>query len=288
MNETAVYLSLKLAAKLFAKPIEALAPAELRRVSTVAAKQQEIEALILRTPEAANVVLPAASIDGNLQEIRARYADAAEFHAELQRIGLDEDALRRSVARDMVVEAVLERVGSRGAAVSDTEVEIFWFMHRERFRRAETRVLRHILVTINESMAGSERPAARHKIDAIRDRLLKDPERFAEQALKHSECPTAMNGGLLGSVPRGQLYPELEAIAFGLAAGALSQPVESELGFHLVLCESIDPERLSLLDEAGPRIRQHLEQHRRGMCQKSWINSLLRSAAGDPGLSGDS
>lgn len=288
MNETAVYLSLKLAAKLFAKPIEALAPAELRRVSTVAAKQQEIETLILRTPEAANVVLPAASIDSNLQEIRARYANTDEYHAELQRIGLDEDALRRSVARDMVVEAVLEKVGARAAAVSETEVEIFWFMHRERFRRAETRVLRHILVTINETLAGNERPAAHEKIDTIRDRLLKNPERFAEQALKHSECPTAMNGGLLGTVPRGQLYPELEAVAFGLDQGALSAPVESELGFHLMLCEAINPERHSALDEARPRIREHLEQQRRGMCQKSWINNLRQQASGDPATIRDS
>ena len=33
-----------------------------------------------------------------------------------------------------------------------------------------------------------------------------------------------MNGGLLGSVPRGQLYAELEAVAFALPEAALSAP----------------------------------------------------------------
>ena len=88
-----------------------------------------------------------------------------------------------------------------------------------------------------------------------------------------------MNGGLLGTVPRGQLYPELEAVAFALGEGMLSTPVESELGWHLVRCDAINPERLSQLDEVRQSIREHLETQRRSMCQKSWINALRRQAA---------
>jgi nitrogen fixation protein NifM len=276
-----VYLSLKLAAKLFSKPLEALAAEELRRVRTVATRQRDIETLILTTPEAASVMLPETSIGASLGEIRSRYASEEDYHADLERIGLDATSLRQAVERDMVVEAVLEKVGARAAAVSDTDVEIFWFMHKDRFRRAETRVLRHILVTINEQLPGNEREAARASIEAIRARLLKDPQRFAEQALKHSECPTAMNGGLLGSVPRGQLYPELEAVAFALAESFLSDPVETELGYHLICCETINPERQLPFEETRKMIRQHLEQQRRSLCQKSWINALRRKAVAE-------
>ena len=271
-----VYLTLKLAAKLFEKPLEALAADELRRVRTVAAKQQEIETLILTTPEAASVVLPATSVEASLGEIRGRYGSDEDYEADLERTGLDAESLRRAVERDMVVEAVLERVAARTVAVSDIDVEIFWLIHKDRFRYAETRVLRHILVTINGRLPGSERRVARQRIDAIRARLLKRPERFGEQALKHSECPTAMNGGLLGKVPRGQLYPELEAVAFALGESSLSEPVESELGYHLLYCETIDPERPIPFEEARNTLREHLEQQRRALCQKSWINALRR------------
>ena len=57
------------------------------------------------------------------------------------------------------------------ACQSATRVEIFWFMHKDRFRRAETRELRHILITINEQLPGNERA---QRIDAIRERLLKN------------------------------------------------------------------------------------------------------------------
>ena len=276
-----VYLSLKLAARLFGKSLESLTPDERQRVSSVASRQQQIETLILATPQAAAVVLPEASIETGLMEIRRRYDDDDEYHADLERVGLDPLSLRQAVARDMVVEAILEAVAINSTAVSETDTEIFWHLHRGRFRRAETRVLRHILVTINELLPGSERPAARHRIETIRGRLVKEPQRFAEQALKHSECPTAINGGLLGKVARGQLYPELDAVAFALPAAALSEAVESPLGYHLIFCEAIDPERMLSFAEARGGIREYLEGQQRSSCQKAWIKELRRRSLGD-------
>jgi nitrogen fixation protein NifM len=273
------YRELKLATRLFGKAPEALEPAERQRVRAAAEKQRELEALILATPEAAQVLVPEPSVGDALREIRGRYPDEDTFRLSLESAGLDLDALRREIARDLRVEAVLDRVASRAAAVSETEVEIFWFMHRERFRRPEARTLRHILVTINDTLAGSERTAARARIEGIAARLQKSPERFAEQALKHSECPTAMNGGLLGTLTRGKLYPELDAAAFALPVDGLSPIIETELGFHLVRCDAIDAEQEMGQHDARPRIREHLEQQRRGMCQKAWINELRRRAS---------
>lgn len=271
-----IYRSIKLAAQLFGRPLESLAAAERRRVTLVAARQQEIETLILETPEAASVMLPAALIDASLMEIRRRYADDDAYHAELERLGLAASSLREAVTRDLVVEAALERAAARSAPVSDTDVEIFWQVNRHRFRQGETRLLRHLLVTINEDLAGSERQAAHARIDAIRARLLREPQRFAEQALKHSECPTAVHGGLLGRVPRGQLYPQLDAVAFALAEGMVSAVIESELGYHLLRCEAIQHERLLSFAEARQTIREHLDGQQQALCQKAWIKALHR------------
>lgn len=273
------YRELKLATRLFGKAPEALEPAERSRVRLAAEAQREIEGLILATPDAARVQVPEPSIDNALHEIRGRYDSGDDFQRALAAAGLDSEALRAEITRDLRVEAVLDRVASRAATVSETEVEIFWFMHRERFRRPETRTLRHILVTVNDTLPGSERAAARVRIEGIEARLKKAPERFAEQALKHSECPTAMSGGLLGTLPRGKLYPQLDEAAFALPAAGLSAIVETELGFHLLRCDAIEAASTLDLAEAAPQIRDHLEQQRRGVCQKSWINALRRQAA---------
>ncbi|NVN88930.1 MAG: nitrogen fixation protein NifM [Rhodopseudomonas sp.] len=236
----------------------------------------QIEQRILGTPEAAQVILPLSSVDQGVAEVRTRYASQEEFIADLERSNLDPVTLRQSIERDLKVEAVLDGVASHAAKVSETDVEIFYLVHSERFRRPETRTLRHILSTINDGLAGSERDAARQKIDAIHSRLCKAPERFAEQAQKHSECPTAMNGGLLGDVAPGKLFPELEPAAFALAPGELSGVVESPLGFHILLCDAIQPAGEVSLDSERERIRGHLEDTRRRSIQKAWIAGLFR------------
>jgi peptidyl-prolyl cis-trans isomerase C len=271
------YLFLKLAQQLYGKSPQVLEKEEIKRVSAVARRQAEIEERILATLEASSVVLPASSVEQAIAQVRARYAGDEEFHADLQRSELSEATLRTAIERDLVVEAVLEQVAGRADPVSATEVEIFYLQHAARFEKPETRTLRHILVTINDTLPGSERAVAQGKIDAIQARLAKDITRFAEQALKHSECPTGMNGGLLGTLPRGKLFPELEAVAFGLAAGQLSAVVESPLGFHVLWCEAIDPGRGVPLSEAHEGVRKHLTDNRRQVLQKSWIAGLFKA-----------
>ena len=272
------YLRLKLARQLYSKNPDALDESERKRVAAVAARQQEIEQRILGSAKAALVVLPEASIEACIKDIRDRYPDEPEFEADLGRSGLTIESLRGAIERDLKVEAVLEQVAAATPAVSETEIEIFYLQHLERFKKPETRSLRHILITVNDAVPGSTRDAALAKIEAIRERLLKDVGRFSEQALKHSECPTAMNGGLLGKVSRGKLYAEVEAVAFALAAGELSTVVESELGFHIVLCDAVAPESTVPLAEVRQRVRDHLSGSRHAAAQKAWIASLLQPA----------
>jgi peptidyl-prolyl cis-trans isomerase C len=272
------YLTLKLSHELYGKSPEGLDGMERQRVSTVAGRQQEIERRILASVNAAQVVLPEASVETCVKDICDRYPDEPEFLADLERTGLNIESLRESIERDLKVEAVLEQVAAAAPRVTDTEIEIFYLQHLDRFVKPETRSLRHILVTVNDDLADSTRDAARAKIEAIRERLVKDIGRFGEQALKHSECPTAMNGGLLGKVPRGKLYPEVEAVAFELSAGELSAVVESELGFHIVLCDSAELESQVPLVEVRERVREHLASGRHAAAQKAWIAGLFQPA----------
>ncbi len=270
------WLALKLAQELYGKSPKALTPNENRRVAEVSRRQAEIERRILATAEAAGVILPDEIIERTLAGIRARYPDEEDFLASLARADLSPDSLRSAVERDLIVEAVLEHVAGRIEPISASEVEIFYLQHVERFTKPETRTLRHILVTINDAVPGSARAEAQAKIAQIHARLAKDIARFGEQALKHSECPTAMQGGLLGTLPRGKLYAELDAVAFALAAGELSDVVESPLGFHLLLCESIHPARAIPLAEAHERVRAYLADTRRQAAQRAWIKELLK------------
>jgi peptidyl-prolyl cis-trans isomerase C len=279
MPEHAVaYLELKAAQNLYGKAPAALEAAERARVQSVAAKQYGLEARVLAAPEARDASVPAASLAAALDEVKKRYADAADFHADLLHNGLDEAGFTDALERELRVEAVLEKVGTRAARVSDIDVELYYQYHPDQFRRPETRRARHILVTVNDDLADNTRAAAQARIEAIAARLARDPGRFEEQAMKHSECPTALQGGLLGEVPQGQLYPELDAALFRMHEGETSDILESPMGLHLLRCEAITPAAvLALRDARGP-IRTLLEQRRKRVCQQAWVKQLLGGA----------
>ncbi len=271
---TLAYLELKTAQTLFGKAPTDLAEAEREKVRHLADRQHGLEARVLRSAEARDTVVPEASVRAALEEIRKRYPEEAEFSADLARNGLDSEGYLRALERELKVEAVLDKVGSRASQVSEIDVELYYQYHPDQFRREETRRARHILVTLNPDLAENTPEAARGRIDAIAARLAKDPKRFEEQALKHSECPTALQGGLLGDMPRGKLYPELDAALFALDAGRISGVLESPLGYHLLLCEAIQAARVLKLEQARGPIRAMLEQNRRRICQQAWMKQL--------------
>lgn len=275
-SELAPYLTLKLAQELFRKPPSSLEPEERTRVEQVARRQLKIEQRILATAEAASVILPASSVKRAEAEIRGRYQSDAEFVADLERAELDRASLVQAIERELKVEAVLERVARQSVAVSDIDVELYYVLHRDRFRRPENRTLRHVLITINEDLVGSDRATAFRRIDEICTRLKKSPKRFGEQALKHSECPTAMSGGQLGTMKRGQLYPELEEVAFALDPGAISDVVESPLGFHVLQCVAVEGGCELPLSAVREKIRERITESRRQAVQKAWIAGLFK------------
>ena len=279
MSEVDSYLRLKLSQELFHKPPALLEAVERQRVDSVAARQLSIEQRILSSAEAAQVVLPASSLSQALAEVRGRYSSDDEFLADVESSGLDQDGLMNAIERDLKFDTILDGVASRIVDVSETDIEIFYLMHREKFRRQENRTLRHILVTINESLKGNDRASARRKIDNVRARLLKSPQRFTELAERYSECTTAVNGGLLGAVEKGQLFPELEKTAFALDVGELSRVVESPIGFHVIHCVAIESSSEQPLSSVREKIRIHLVESRRRAAQKEWIASLFKQAA---------
>lgn len=278
MNAMAYY-ELQAAHSLFGKPAGALDERESRKVRAVAERYAEIEGAVLGSEEARGVCLQPEAVADAEAEIRARYDDDTAFDAALDDAGLNRERLHAALQRSLLVDAVMARVGARVAPVGETEAEIFYYTHRERFHSTETRSARHILITINDEFPDNRREVAERRIGEIARRLAAKPERFSEQAMKHSECPTALNGGLLGEVPRGELYPELDAALFALPEGGISAVVESELGFHLVLCEQVKPERTLPWAEVAESLCKRLTEERARRETKSWLQGLMAGAA---------
>jgi len=271
------YHRLRAALNQFGQGPGGLEPEQRETVERRARQEHALERRVLSAPEACEVVLPEEQVEQAVETVRSRYADPDEFQADLKRNGLNLDTLRVALQRELTVEAVLDKVGARAAQVGDLDVRLYYYLHHDRFVQPETRTLRHILVTVNEDFPENRPAEARARLERIAERVKRKPKRFGEQAGKHSECPTALHEGVLGRLPRGQLFPELDAVAFGLAEGEVSAVVESPVGLHLLWCEQIHPAGPASLAEARVQILERLQARQRRLCIRNWLSNLAET-----------
>lgn len=255
------------------RPFE-LSPPELDEARALAARTLFLEERVLASDEAARVGAAREASAAALAELAARYEDEAAFRAEIAAAGLSEAALGRALERQSRMEAVLDAVATAARAPTDDEIAAFYERRPDRFHAPERRDARHLLVTVNADFPENAPRAARARIDAIRARLRRAPERFADEAAAHSECPTALRGGAMGPVARGLLSPALEQALFALPAGGLSAVIETEIGLHLLLCEAVTPARRVSLEEARPQIVQALTAALAEQTRRAWIRTV--------------
>lgn len=269
------YLLLNASSQLFGKAPNELGEEEWRQAVELAGKESLLQQKILDSDEAAGIEVDADELAAAVAGIEAGYASRNEFLQDLARNGMNESTLAESLHEGLIVERIMQRLAGQ-VTVSDDEVEEYYRTHAGRFERDELREARHILITINNQFRENRRRAVRVRLEKIATELQAHPERFADLAMRHSECPTALEGGYLGKLARDKLYPELDRKLFAMREGEISGILESPMGLHLLYCERVYPAGCVPLDEVREVIRERLLEARRGIAQKQWIKGLFR------------
>jgi len=98
------------------------------------------------------------------------------------------------------------------------------------FKVTQTRA-RHILLRVSERAPAQ---AVASRLEQVRRQIDRGERKFEDVAKELSEDGSAANGGDLGWASPGQFVPEFEEALNRLAPGAISPPVTSRFGVHLI------------------------------------------------------
>lgn len=174
-------------------------------------------------------------------EIEAWYYDNAERFEVAEQIQLDYIELNYA---DVMAEA----------HVSDAEVRQYYDNNPNAYSTKEERRIAHILFEF-----GGDEAAARERADAALNRL-KAGEPFAELAAELSDDVfSGEDGGRLGVLERGSIDPDVEEAGFALdEAGAISDVVRSEFGFHIVQLTELEAGTQQSFADVADEIRENL------------------------------
>lgn len=154
------------------------------------------------------------------------------------------------------VELQLEAVAKR-YEIDDKAVRDQYENHRLNYiLEPEKRKVSHILIKVDKKTTETQ---AKKRIQDI-GKEIKSGKSFAKMAKKHSQDPgSAKKGGDLGFFGRGVMDKAFEKSAFDLKKGAISEPVRSSFGFHLIKVDSIKAETIKPFKDVREQIRRELQ-----------------------------
>ena len=214
-------------------------------VATVNGKDITIGHMILaRTtlPEQYQQLPDDVLFEGILKQLVEQSLLADSFTGDLpKRISISLENEKRSLIAGERVEAVLT------AALTDEAIQA---AYDSKFADAEPTQeynASHILVETKE-----EALALKSELDAGAD--------FASAAKEKSTGPSGSNGGALGWFGKGAMVPSFEAAVADLDVGAVSAPVKTQFGWHVIILNETRNASAPTLAEVRPELEDALRE----------------------------
>ena len=217
----------------------------------------------LQEAAALGITVSAEDVAARLAELIDELFDGDDEHyrQELDQQSLTEQQVLETLELQMLHDKLLAKL-TAGLSVTDEEIETFYAENQQAFSTPDSRLVAHILV---ESQADA---------DGLHTQLQAGAD-FAELARDHSiDTGTAESGGEYEAV-RGYSVPEFETIAYELATGEISEPVETQFGWHVIKAlEDIVPASVQPLDDVREQIEGLIRREKETVTTERWASAL--------------
>ena len=196
---------------------------------------------------------------GILDQLIQQTALADTFKADLpRRIQFQLDNERRSLIAGQVIEEVM------ATPISEEDLQAAYDADYANAEGEEEFNASHILVETEE-----EAKAVKAELDGGAD--------FAAVAREKSTGPSGPGGGSLGWFAKGAMVPEFEAAVLALAPGAISDPVQTQFGWHIVKLNETRKQEVPKLED----VRENLDLQLRQIRVQEQIEALTAAAEVD-------
>ncbi len=141
-------------------------------------------------------------------------------------------------ARVSYVRFAADEIPDSSVKVSDAEVAAYFKAHEKDFAERPGRAVVTV-AAIPRSVTAADSAKVFQQAEALRTEIESGKESFADAAKRVSaDTASAADGGYLGKVTKGQFVEEFDSAAFSLKPGAISQPVLTPFGYHLIKVDS--------------------------------------------------
>lgn len=221
-----------------------------------------VQLLIGQEAEAKGIILTDEDVEAEISRAIQNLGGDDAFQQALTMSGMDKDSFRKATRTRLLIERIL----GPDVKITDAEMRDYFEKHKDELGKPAEVHARHILVDSEE------------KARDIKARLDGGAD-FAELAQKEStDTGSAPNGGDLGLFARGRMVPEFEEAAFALEVGAVSDPVKTKFGYHVIRVEERKEAVVAEYDKVQEEVRKKIMREALQEKFPDWLNALKSAA----------
>ena len=206
------------------------------------------------------VTVSDAQIDGSVEQMKQNFGIKTdeEFQAALAQSGMTEAQLRQQLRDNLQVREVMEREVRSRINLNEEDLRRYYRKNTEQFRTPEQVQLREVVVLDESGLPSAEERA---KTAAEIREAAAGGKSLADVTITYRDMGITSNVIDLGWVSKGDLDPALEAAAWTLKPGEVSEPVAGRGGLHLLQVVDRHESGIPPFSEVAAQI-EALEQNR--------------------------
>ena len=194
-------------------------------------------------------------IDEELTKLQESYGGEDAFAAALEQNKVSMDKIRE----DIEIYLLAEKMIQPSIDVTDEEMKTYFEENKDSFDQKEQVKASHILVK-DEATAKK----VKDELDNGKD--------FAALAKEYStDASNADNGGDLGYFGKGEMAEEFDKAAFALEVDAISEPVKTEFGYHIIKLVDKKAAKAAAFDDHKEEIKDLLNDQKIQAQYPNWL-----------------
>lgn len=215
------------------------------------------------------------AVEARLNErISTTFKSRASFLRHLQRVDQSEAEYREGLRDELAVERLNDDPSL--LVVREEDARSYYARRRQSFK-ARARVHMAVIVLKRRSGMNAREIAALEERAQNLAMQARNGADFQQLARRHSNGPTAAQGGDLGWVYAGNLDKRIAAAAFKMPVGEISEPIATRINYQIIKINDRRAEGYRGYDEVRHSIRKQLLNQKRRAARHQVLINLKRN-----------
>jgi len=238
-------------------------------------------------------------VDEALKKIETQVGDKAKFEEVLKKNGVTVDQLKKDLSEEIKITKLVDSLSL--VSIGESEAKKYYDEHKSSFEHPDKVRASHILISANPAQIkeviiakDENKGKTAEEIDVLVKEDMDVKHKIAEGVLaqvkankgdfakiakeKSDDTMSAVQGGDLGYFAKEEMVPEFSDKAFSMTPGTVSEIVQTQYGYHIILVTDRIAAGVDSFDKVKNQIIEYLQTQAKLKILQDNIDNMRKTA----------